>query len=46
MVILVNSITDWKFEKDGFNPMLHDFNTELSNIDHDEYAKNKDKQCP
>lgn len=46
MVILVNSITDWKFEKDGFNPMLLDFNTDLSNIDHDEYAKNKDKQCP
>lgn len=45
-VIPVNSITDWKFEKDGFIPMLHDFNIEMNNIDHDGYAKNKDKQCP
>ncbi len=45
-VIPLNSITGWKFEKDGFVPMLHDFNIEMNNIDHDGYAVNKDKQCP
>ena len=44
-VIPINSITDWKFETDGFIPMLHDFNIEMNNIDHDGYAKYKDKQC-
>ena len=45
-VIPVNSIMDWNFEMDGFNPMLRDFNKAMNNLDHDGYAKHKDENCP
>lgn len=44
-VIPMSSVTDWKFETDGYQPMLHDFNIAMNDIDHDGYARAKDVQC-
>ncbi len=45
-VIPMNSISDWKFEQDGFLPMQHDFNIAMNEVDHDGYAKHKSEPCP
>lgn len=45
-VIPMSAITDWKFERDGYEPMLKALNVAMNDLDHDGYAQKKDTECP
>ena len=45
-VIPMSAITDWKFERDGYEPMLQALNVAMNDLDHDGYARKKDVECP
>lgn len=45
-VIPISAITDWKFERDGYEPMLQALNVAMNDLDHDGYARRKDIECP
>ncbi len=45
-VIPMSAITDWKFERDGYEPMLQELNVAMNDLDHDGYARKKDIECP
>lgn len=45
-VIPMSAITDWKFERDGYEPMLQALNVAMNDLDHDGYARKKDIECP
>lgn len=44
-VIPMSAITDWKFERDGYEPTLQALNVAMNDLDHDGYAKVKDAEC-
>lgn len=44
-LIPIKALSDWNFDIDGFEPLTKSFNKAMNALDHDGYAKGKNKPC-